>query len=144
MSDLSSSSGCTRRKRRPWRRKDVTWKRRWTLSTEERWQLRRWWDRLSKAAHSRSRRTRTRRSKSAFVFVTNSYEVMERPLLIWSMRSCYLPKAIMSLKLIQRWIWTDPVCSDNTGVIACMTQHFYAHFFLQANLQGRGIPDYDN
>lgn len=70
MSGLSSSSGCTRRKRRPWRRKGVTWKKRWTLSTEERWQLRRWWGRLSKAVHSHSRRTRTRRSKSAFLFGT--------------------------------------------------------------------------
>lgn len=50
----------------------------------------------------------------------------------------------MSLKLIQRRIWTDPVCSDIAGVIARMTQRFYAHFLLQANLQGRGISDYDN
>lgn len=62
---LSSSSGCTRKKRGIWRRKDGNWRRRWTRSIEERLQLRHWWDRPCKAAHNRLRRTRTRRSKSA-------------------------------------------------------------------------------
>lgn len=62
---LSSSNGCTRRKRRLWRRKDGSWRRRWTLSIVGRLQLRRWWDRRSKAARSPSKRTRTRRSKFA-------------------------------------------------------------------------------
>lgn len=62
---LSSSNACTRRKRRLWRRKDGSWRRRWTRSIAGRLQLRRWWDRRSKAARSPSKRTRTRRSKSA-------------------------------------------------------------------------------
>lgn len=46
------------------------------------------------------------------------------------------------LKLIQRRIWADAVCSDIVGVTACMTQPM--HISLQANLQGRGTSDYVN
>lgn len=67
---LSSSNGCTRKRRRLWRRSDENWRKRWTLSIGERLQLRHWWDRRSKAAHSPSKRTRTRRSKSASLNVS--------------------------------------------------------------------------
>lgn len=140
MSGLSSSSGCTRRKRRLWRRKDGSWKRRWTLSTEERWRLRRWLGRLSKVDRSRSRRTRTRRSKSAFLCGTNSYELIGQNFLnCWyeSMRSCHLPATMMAVKLTQRHNWMDTVRWDIV-VIACRLMLIC----LLADLQGWDTSDH--
>lgn len=57
MTSSSSWSGCIRRRRGRWKRSGETWRRRWTLSTGRRWQLRR------SPYLSPSRKTRTRKSK---------------------------------------------------------------------------------